>query len=192
MPCRLGVLLLEFNKLLIIFVVPSMALTPFLNDFGRTAADFIGEKFDLEEKPADTVNFDASKPVVILGFGQMGQVLANFLVAPLASGVDDVAGWPYVAFDIDFSVVKASRKLGFPVLYGDASRPTVLQSAGISSPRAIMVMYTGKKKTMEAVQRLRLAFPAVSFPTTACTKTHKHLHTHNRGGPHTSLLCACV
>ncbi|KAI8532511.1 hypothetical protein RHMOL_Rhmol11G0219800 [Rhododendron molle] len=103
---RLGVLPLELNKLLIIVVVLSMALTPFLNDFGRTAADFIGEKFDLEEKPADTVNFDASEPVVILGFGQMGQVLANFLAAPLASGVDDVAGWPYVAFDIDLSVVK--------------------------------------------------------------------------------------
>ncbi|KAG5526179.1 hypothetical protein RHGRI_032454 [Rhododendron griersonianum] len=103
---RLGVLPLELNKLLIIVVVLSMALTPFLNDFGRTAADFIGEKFDLEEKPADMVNFDASEPVVILGFGQMGQVLANFLAAPLASGVDDVAGWPYVAFDIDLSVVK--------------------------------------------------------------------------------------
>lgn len=102
----------------------------------------------------------------------MGQVLANFLAAPLASGVDDVAGWPYVAFDIDLSVVKASRKLGFPVLYGDASRPAVLQSAGISSPRAIMVMYTGKKRTMEAVQRLRLAFPAIPIYARAHDLAH--------------------
>ena len=37
------------------------------------------------------------------------QVLANFLSAPLASGVDaDVVGWPCVAFDIDPSVVKVS------------------------------------------------------------------------------------
>ena len=53
--------------------------------------------------------------------------------------------------------------MGFPVLYGDGSRPAVLQSAGISSPKAVMVMYAGKKRTVEAVQRLRLAFPAVSF-----------------------------
>lgn len=42
---RLGVLPLELNKLLIIVVVLSMALTPLLNEVGRRAADFIDEKF---------------------------------------------------------------------------------------------------------------------------------------------------
>lgn len=42
---RLGVLPLELNKLLIIVVVLSMALTPLLNDVGRKASDFIGKKF---------------------------------------------------------------------------------------------------------------------------------------------------
>lgn len=170
---RLGVLPLELNKLLIIVVVLSMALTPLLNEVGRRAADFIDEKFVAEDKPDDTINFDVSEPVVILGFGQMGQVLANFLSAPLASGVDgDILGWPYVAFDLDPSVVKASRKLGFPVLYGDGSRPAVLQSAGISSPKAVMVMYTGRKRTMEAVQRIRNAFPAVPIYVRAQDLTH--------------------
>lgn len=57
--------------------------------------------------------------------------------------------------------LQASRKLGFPVLYGDGSRPSVLFSAGISSPKAVMVMYTGKKRTIGAVERLRVAFPGV-------------------------------
>lgn len=56
-----------------------------------------------------------------------------------------------------------ARKSGFRVLYGDGSRPAVLQSAGVSSPKAVMVMYTGEEKTLEAVQRIRLAFPAVIF-----------------------------
>lgn len=43
---RLGVLPLELNKLLIIVVVLSMALTPLLNDVGRRASDYIGEKFE--------------------------------------------------------------------------------------------------------------------------------------------------
>jgi len=47
------------------------------------------------------------------------------------------------------------------VLYGDGSRPAVLQSAGITFPKAIMVMYTGKEKTIEDVNRLRQAFAAV-------------------------------
>ena len=46
---RLGVLLLELNKLLIIVVVLSMALTPLLNEVGRWAADFVDDNFDVEE-----------------------------------------------------------------------------------------------------------------------------------------------
>ncbi|KAJ3674522.1 hypothetical protein LUZ60_005138 [Juncus effusus] len=159
---RLGVLPLELNKLLIIVVVLSMALTPLLNDLGRKAADLIDEKFQQKEKTTEIMSFDSSEPVIILGFGQMGQILANFLSAPLASGPDESnVGWPYVGFDLNPTVVKAARKSGFRVLYGDGSRPAVLQSAGISSPKAVMVMYKSKEQTFEAVQRIRLAFPTV-------------------------------
>ncbi|PWA96389.1 K+ efflux antiporter 3 [Artemisia annua] len=140
---RLGVLPLELNKLLIIFVALSMALTPLLNELGRKAADFIGENVE-EKKPTEVANFDVSEPVAILGFGQMSQVLANFLSTPLATGIDGEAGWPFVAFDLDPSIVKESSKLGFPIRYGDGSRAAVLQSAGISSPKAVMVMYEDK------------------------------------------------
>ncbi|KAI3445832.1 hypothetical protein Pfo_002497 [Paulownia fortunei] len=183
---RLGVLPLELNKLLIIVVVLSMALTPLLNEIGRKVADFIGEKFEDEGKTDDSVNFDASEPVVIVGFGQKAQVLANFLSTPLASGIDGDAGCPYVAFDLDPSVVKTSRKLGFPVLYGDGSRPAVLQSAGINSPKAVMVMYTGKKRTIEAVQRIRLAFPAI--PIYARAQDMMHLLDLKKAGATDAIL----
>ncbi|XP_019421720.1 PREDICTED: K(+) efflux antiporter 3, chloroplastic isoform X2 [Lupinus angustifolius] len=184
---RLGVLPLELNKLLIIVVVLSMALTPFLNEAGRRASSLIDDKSDAENKASEAVNFDASEPVVILGFGQMGQVLANFLGNPLASRGDSGAmGWPYVAFDLDHKVVKAARKIGFPILYGDGSRPDVLQSAGINSPKAIMVMYTGKKKTIEAVQRLRLTFPAI--PIYARAQDLKHLLDLKKSGATDAIL----
>ncbi|KAH7517677.1 K(+) efflux antiporter 3, chloroplastic isoform X2 [Ziziphus jujuba] len=183
----LGVLPLELNKLLIIVVVLSMVLTPFLNEAGRRAAEIIDQNFDVEDRADEMVNFEASEPVVILGFGQMGQVLANLLSTPLASGVDgDALGLPYVAFDLDPSVVKGSRKLGFPVLYGDGSRPAVLQSAGISSPKAVMVMYTGKKRTIEAVQRLRLAFPAI--PIYARAQDLMHLLDLKKAGATDAIL----
>ncbi|WVZ23089.1 hypothetical protein V8G54_001633 [Vigna mungo] len=185
---RLGVLPLELNKLLIIVVVLSMALTPFLNEAGRRAASFIEEKSDSEnnEKALETVNFNAREPVVILGFGQMGQVLANFLSNPLASGEGDEVGWPYVAFDVDPNVVKTARKIGFPIVYGDGSRPDVLQSAGVSSPKAFMIMYTGKKKTIDAVQRLRLTFPAI--PIYARARDLKHLLDLKKSGATDAIL----
>ncbi|PIA48957.1 hypothetical protein AQUCO_01300080v1 [Aquilegia coerulea] len=170
---RLGVLPLELNKLLIIVVVLSMALTPYLNEVGRKAADYIDQKFDLESPVTEMEDFGASEPVVILGFGQMGQVLANFLSTPLASGLDsDNAGWPVVAFDLDPGIVKAGRKKGFPILYGDGSRPAVLQTAGVTSPKAVMVMYTGKEQSTEAVQRIRGAFPAIPIYARAQDLVH--------------------
>ncbi|KAK9942856.1 hypothetical protein M0R45_008501 [Rubus argutus] len=184
---RLGVLPLELNKLLIIVVVLSMALTPLLNEAGRRAAAFLDDNFEAEDKAPDTVNFNSSEPVVIVGFGQMGQVLANFLSTPLASGIDGEAlGWPYVAFDLDPSVVKASRKLGFPILYGDGSRPAVLQSAGISLPKAVLVMYAARQTTLEAVQRLRLAFP--SIPIYARALDLKHLLDLKKAGATDAIL----
>ncbi|GAB2268059.1 K(+) efflux antiporter 3, chloroplastic [Dionaea muscipula] len=184
---RLGVLPLELNKLLIIVVVLSMALTPALNEVGRRAADFFSEKFDVDDKAAKIINYDVSDPVIILGFGQMGQVLANFLQAPLANGIDtDGMGWPYVAFDLDPAVVKAATELGFPVMYGDGSRPAVLQSAGISSPKAVIIMYTGKKTTVEAVQKIRLAYPAV--PIYARAQDLGHLLALKKAGATDAIL----
>lgn len=159
---RLGVLPLELNRLLIIVVVLSMALTPFLNEVGRKAAEAFDSRFEANEKSTELSNFNVSEPVVILGFDQMGQVLANFLSTPLVAALDgDLAGMPYVAFDLDPTVIKTARNLGFPVVYGDGSRPIVLQTAGITLPKAVMVMYTGKKTTVQSVERLRLAFPSV-------------------------------
>ncbi|KAG6498664.1 K(+) efflux antiporter 3, chloroplastic-like [Zingiber officinale] len=179
---RLGVLPLELNKLLIIVVVLSMALTPLLNEMGRKAAEIIDEKLQATEKIADMVSFDASEPIVILGFEQMGQVLANFLSTPLAGD----EGMPYVAFDLNLRVVKEARKLGFPILYGDGSRPAVLQSAGISSPKAVMVMYAGRSRTLDAVQRIRLAFPAI--PIYARAQDVSHLLDLKKAGATDAIL----
>lgn len=54
---------------------------------------------------------------VTLGFGQMGEVFANFLSNPLALSNKDGVGWSYVACYLDTTRVKTGRKLGFPVLY---------------------------------------------------------------------------
>ncbi|KAF8655676.1 hypothetical protein HU200_060996 [Digitaria exilis] len=170
---RLGVLPLELNKLLIIVVVLSMALTPLLNEVGRRIAGIIDESSEEKDKPDEMVNYGATEPIVIVGFGEMGQVLAKFLSAPLSFGLDqDAEGWPYVAFDLNPAVVKSARKSGYPVLYGDGSRPAVLQSAGITFPKAIMVMYTGKERTIEAVNRLRQAFTAVPIYARAQDLSH--------------------
>ncbi|GJU66402.1 hypothetical protein Tco_1252661 [Tanacetum coccineum] len=88
-------------------------------------------------KPTEVANFDA---LVILGFGQMSS--CQLLVHSIGHGIDGEVGWPFVAFDLD---------------------PSIVKSAGISSPKAVMVMYEGRQRAVKAVERIRLAFPAVIY-----------------------------
>ena len=65
-----------------------------------------------------------SRAVVICGFGELGQTLANMLESPLAMSLERGV-IPYVAFDLQPSRLRRAREAGFNVLYGDASRPAV-------------------------------------------------------------------
>ncbi|CAI5938988.1 unnamed protein product [Closterium sp. NIES-64] len=208
---QLGVLPLELNRLLIIVVVLSMALTPFLDALGRRAAEYIED--NIESRDAATVaaagvrggaavgrlgpggngamsegegsmegqqagashstHFAGAEPIVILGFNQMGQVLANFLSTPLAAGSGgDAAGWNFISFDLNPKRVRLGASLGFPVLYGDGSRPAVLESAGISRPKAFMVVYSSRTRSVASIERLKEAFPGVPLYARAVDAVH--------------------
>jgi hypothetical protein len=67
-------------------------------------------------------------PVVILGFGPQGQMLANMLASPLAQSGNKTR--TYIGFDLDHTRVTASRRAGFNVAYGNGARPGVLKAAG--------------------------------------------------------------
>ncbi|CAI5533245.1 unnamed protein product [Closterium sp. Naga37s-1] len=208
---RGGVLPLELNRLLIIVVVLSMALTPFLDALGRRAAEYIED--NIESRDAATVaaggvgggaavgrlgaggngamsgadggmegeaagashstHFAGAEPIVILGFNQMGQVLANFLSTPLAAGSGgDAAGWNFISFDLNPKRVRLGASLGFPVLYGDGSRPAVLESAGIRRPKAFMVVYSSRTRSVASIERLKEAFPGVPLYARAVDSMH--------------------
>ena len=61
------------------------------------------------------------RPVIICGFGELGQALANLLDSPMAAQLE-CGAIPYLAFDIHHDRVRSARRAGFNVIYGDASR----------------------------------------------------------------------
>ncbi|CAI5934358.1 unnamed protein product [Closterium sp. NIES-65] len=120
-----------------------------------------------------STHFAGAEPIVILGFNQMGQVLANFLSTPLAAGSGgDAAGWNFISFDLNPKRVRLGASLGFPVLYGDGSRPAVLESAGISRPKAFMVVYSSRTRSVASIERLKEAFPGVPLYARAVDAVH--------------------
>ena len=96
--------------------------------------------------------YNLADPVLICGFGDVGQAVANMLESPAlarpgSSGAQlalmpsssssssgsasstalqqqqrDQVPYPYVAFDLTVGRVQAAQEAGFNVLYGDGSR----------------------------------------------------------------------
>jgi CPA2 family monovalent cation:H+ antiporter-2 len=107
----------------------SMALAPLV----ARAAEAIGHRLERRhgaglgpEEGADP----AAHPVVIAGFGRVGQMLSAMLEA---------RGLPYVAIEREIEIVRQKRLDGAPVYYGDASRPETLRRMGLARAAALVV-----------------------------------------------------
>ena len=125
-----GIVPWPLAQLLIVVVALTMALTPLLAEAGRlltvalerrglvSAAGLIGETLDVDNH------------VVIVGFGEIGRIVARMLRA---------YGVPYVVLDQVTKNVQAGRSAGEPVYFGDATRADVLHGARIERAVAIVV-----------------------------------------------------
>jgi len=149
----------ELNRLLIIVVVLSMGLTPALAS--------LGSKFAEATAPDPTPGETDPMPegalhdnlVVVCGFGELGQTVANMLESPLAVSPDSQLP-SYIGFDLQPNRIQAARDVGFKVTYGDGSRPSVVKAfANDVDPRAFVVVYTARRRAVAAVENLRAAFP---------------------------------
>lgn len=182
---QLEILPSELNKLLIIVVVLSMALTPALAEIGNVVAD----KYDAwtsadgsvpadAMQKSDSIELALESPVVLCGFGPVGQVLANLLSSPLSASTKQDGGTEqsgvskYVAFDLNIPRVKNARKKGFAVYFGDGSRSDVLKAAGVLNPRAFVVLHSQREVTTRAVESIRAAFPQVPIYARAADLVH--------------------
>lgn len=159
---ELNVLPADLNRLLIIVVVLSMAATPLLTETGRRVSELVSAA-DGAELSRSSEGFNIDDPVLICGFGDVGQTVANMLEA---------LGTPWVAFDLTVPRVQAAQDEGLNVLYGDGTRRKVLHAAGVESPRAIVVGYTARQRAVGAVESLRTAFPSTPIIARAIDIKH--------------------
>lgn len=194
---QLEILPSELNKLLIIVVVLSMALTPALAEIGNVVADKYDEwasgdrsisSDELQESESGELALES--PVVLCGFGPVGQVFANLLSSPLSASTTQDGGTEqsgvskYVAFDLNIPRVKNARQKGFVVYFGDGSRPDVLKAAGVLNPRAFVVLHSQREVATRAVESIRAAFPQVSIYARAADLAHS-VELEDLGATHT-------
>lgn len=109
---------------LTMFAIPLLAWTG--ERIGRAAQ----ARISAEDAPSLLNEAGASAEVVIVGFGRVGQVVAEMLSRH---------GKSFLVIDADPAVVSRHRRLGVAALFGDASRREFLERINLSGAQALVV-----------------------------------------------------
>jgi monovalent cation:proton antiporter-2 (CPA2) family protein len=119
----------EAGEFFLLVTAISMALAPIV----ARAADRIARRLESRQGAglmAEPRSQGRGKPVVIAGYGRVGQMLAAMLEA---------RGIPYLAIEREIEIVRNSRLDDAPVYYGDASRPETLRRLKLTEAAALVV-----------------------------------------------------
>ena len=139
-------------KELYLVVALSMALTPFLADFGGKLGKLM-EKSDmkaLQPSPGETGGM--SGHVIIAGFGRVGQLIAQMLSERLI---------PFVAIDVSASRVQDGKEQDLPIYFGDAGSPAVLHAIGAGRAACAVITLDTPGSNYRAVWAMHKHFPNV-------------------------------
>jgi glutathione-regulated potassium-efflux system ancillary protein KefC len=122
---------------------------------------FIMPRFNrLQDKTADDI--DEKNEVIIAGMGRYGQISARLLQA---------RGVPITLIDVDPNQVESMRRFGWRAYYGDASRPDVLEAAGIREASLIILAMDDAEGVLKTAQYLHQHFPKVKVLARARSRT---------------------
>ena len=94
----------------------------------------------------------ADGPILIVGFGRVGQMVAQPLVA---EGLD------VTLLDHDADRVQEAGRFGRRVHFGDGRRREVLQAAGAATARVVVAATDDPETTLAIVRTIRRSFPGV-------------------------------
>lgn len=86
------------------------------------------------------------KPVIICGYGRVGQVISRFL---------KTLEIPYVIMDSDPVRVRESAAAGEQIYYGDVKRFDLMRSLGCERARLILITFPDEAEALQTLQTLR-------------------------------------
>ena len=100
-----------------------------------------------QARQADEIDQEAS--IIIAGVGRFGQVINRILLS---------AGHRTVVLDHHAEHLEMVRIFGVKAFYGDATRPDLLQAAGIAKAKMLVVAIDDPEQSLELVRYVRNNF----------------------------------
>lgn len=143
-------------------IILSMLATPLSTRLGRMLAEIIRRR-DAESAEPDAAGIaslraqaaELDRPVLICGYGRVGQTVARFLRR---------FGIPFVALDSDPMRVREAAEAGEHVYVGDSRRLELLKAAGIDQARLVVISFSEdlrRSQTLATVRALRVEVPVL-------------------------------
>jgi len=144
---------------LLLVVALSMLLTPGLFILYDKV---IAPKFAVDQT-ADADEIEESGQVLIAGHGRVGGIVSRM-----------IKGSGFTTTVVDFSAdhLEILRKFGIKAYFGDATRPDLLEAAGIREARILVVAIDGKHQITELVKYVTLNYPSVHIIARAVDRNH--------------------
>ena len=146
---------------LILAVAVSMLLTPVIYLLNEQ----ILTRMKQEEEPEYDQMEDQRHPVIIAGFGRIGQIVGRLLA---------VVGRPFTALEIDASQVDVVRKYGNIVHYGDASKLDLLRAAGAGQATLFVLAIDDIEASVKTAQTVTRHFPNLTIVARARNRRHEY------------------
>jgi len=145
----------KIGQIVLVSVLFSMIAGSFIIRYNGVITNAVGQFFTSSKYKTDS---SADKQVqipilrnhvILCGYGRIGQAVAHFLEAESI---------PYVAIDMDSTLVRNAHGAGEPVYYGDATDRRMLEQLSLNSARLLLISHNdfgSAIKTLEVAKTLR-------------------------------------
>jgi len=132
-----GLLEPELGQILIITIVISMIMTPFVLRNISQIADILHKKEDDGDNEITIHGGSSTGHVVLIGFGRLGKHISKLI---------QKEGLIFIAIEDDIRTVKDAQKKGLPVIFGNATQKHILESVNIRDASAVIISLGNSQK----------------------------------------------
>ena len=134
-----------------------LTITPLLARLGRVIARRV------EPVPEIEVDDSGAPPVIIVGVGRVGQLIAEML---------DRHDKPYVAIDSDADMIEAAKRNGYRAVFGDAWRGDAMSRLGVERAPAVVLTMDEPVLAARLTRKLRKEYPELLIVSRARDTDH--------------------
>lgn len=132
-----GLLEPALGQILIVTIVISMIMTPFVLRNISQIADILHKKEDDGNEETTIYTESLSGHIVLIGFGRLGKHISKLI---------QKEGLIFIAIEDDIKTVKDAQKQGLPIIFGNASQKHILESVNIKDASAVIISLGNSKK----------------------------------------------